>query len=432
MKMFVLLCVVASVALAVDLDNDVIAMIDDDSSASLSGLDDASESIAMDEEAGFHNFIATHGKKYADKAEHGKRFAIWKDNLQYVRKFNADASNTFKVGMNEFADLSDKEFANTYLNPKMHEEYEESETFMAAEEERARMGLKSRRTTTARLGEGTPGQNLPGGGHVTIRWHKNTGKQAASIDWHEKSATTEVNNQAKCFACYAFATAGAIEGAKFIQTGKLQKLSAQQIVDCTDARGEGNGKAFLNHGCKGGTMVKSYKYISKFGLMKWTDYGYDAVGNSRPSCKFNVSKCKYKAAQVAQRIKGYVNIREGNEADLMNAVGTRPVSVAIDAHHRAFKLYRSGIFSLASCTTHLTHGVLMVGYGERSGQKFWKIKNSWGKTWGSNGYGHIVRGKDMCSIADWSNYPIINSEDSVALKNSVASMSQLDALANKA
>lgn len=51
----------------------------------------------MDEEAGFHNFIATHGKKYADKAEHGKRFAIWKDNLQYVRKFNADASNTFKV-----------------------------------------------------------------------------------------------------------------------------------------------------------------------------------------------------------------------------------------------------------------------------------------------------------------------------------------------
>ena len=91
-----------------------------------------------------------------------------------------------------------------------------------------------------------------------------------------------------------------------------------------------------------------------------------------------VPQCKFHKQQVQQRIAGYVNIREGNEEDIKNAVGMRPVSAAIDAHHRPFKLYRSGVFSLGSCTSHLTHGLLIVGYGkDSSGKKYWKVKNSW-------------------------------------------------------
>merc|ERR1711881_835203 len=242
-------------------------------------------------------------------------------------------------------------------------------------------------------------------GGYDIRWHKNTQTQPKRRDWVHKGAVSNVNNQAKRFACYAFAACGAIEGAVKLRTGKLQKLSAQQIVDCSTPN-----SGFMNHGCKGGTMVKSYKYIIKNGLMKWEDYGYRTELSSRPECKLVYSHCKYKKHKVAQRIHGYVNIRKGSEHDLKNAVGMRPVSAAIDAHHRAFKLYRSGIFTLASCTTHLTHGGLMVGYGEHNGKKYWKLKNSWGSQWGQNGYGHLIRGENMCSIADWSNYPIIDDE----------------------
>merc|ERR1740130_1346125 len=247
----------------------------------------------------------------------------------------------------------------------------------------------------------------------------NTNSQPAVQDWQQKGAVSEVNNQAKCFACYDFAACGAIEGAVWTHKKSLVRLSAQQIVDCSAP-----SSGFMNHGCKGGTMVKSYKYIVKNGVMKNEDYGYRTELNSQPRCKLVYSHCKYDAERVEQRIKGYVNIQKGSETDLMNAVGMRPVSAAIDAHHRPFKLYRSGVFSLDACTTHLTHGLLVVGYGKTEDdnqKKYWKVKNSWGSTWGDNGYGKVVRDENMCAIGNWANYPII-PDDKVSTVRSLAEL----------
>jgi len=405
--LFVACGMVAGMDTEAEVDDSVIALLGESESMALGDSDSAGSlegsAMGMDEAAEFEAFIHRHGKKYRDSLEHKARFGVWRDNLGFVRKWNADSSRSFRLGMNEFADLTDDEFAAGYLNSNLHEEYMKSETFQGEE-------------SLLQEGAGAGAETAAQAGYYDIRWHKNTGKAPDSTDWTKVGAISAVNNQAKCFACYAFASTGAIEAALVIQGKPLVKLSAQQVVDCSTP-----SSGFMNHGCKGGTMVKSYKYIIKNGLMKWTDYGYRTDLNSRPECKLMYARCKYKKEKVVQHISGYVNIRKGSEKDLLNAVGMRPVAAAIDAHHRPFKLYRSGVFSLDACTTHLTHGLLVVGYGKESGKKYWKVKNSWGTSWGDNGFGKVVRDQNMCAIGNWANYPIVPNDH----VHTVSSLSEL-------
>jgi C1A family cysteine protease len=67
----------------------------------------------------------------------------------------------------------------------------------------------------------------------------------------------------------------------------------------------------------------------------------------------------------------------------------------------AFQFYRSGVFS-GKCGTDLDHGIVLTGYGTQDGKDFWKCKNSWGGSWGMNGYILIQKtnadGPGQCGI----------------------------------
>merc|ERR1712039_810566 len=94
----------------------------------------------------------------------------------------------------------------------------------------------------------------------------------------------------------------------------------------------------------------------------------------------------------------------GDEDALKAAVSKQPVSVAIEADKSAFQLYRSGVLDSSSCGTKLDHGVLVVGYGT-DGKDYWKVKNSWGSSWGESGYIRMVRNKNQCGISQQPSYP---------------------------
>merc|ERR1712093_484343 len=202
----------------------------------------------------------------------------------------------------------------------------------------------------------------------------------SSVDWTTKGAVTPVKNQGQCGSGWAFSTTGATEGAYQIATGKLQSFSEQELVDCAGSYG--------NQGCNGGLMDDGFKYLQAKGDELEASYSYTGKTGTCNSAKQSAAD-GFKAGVVT----GLKDVTSNDEAQMEAAVAKGPVSVAIEADQSGFQFYKSGVFS-GTCGDKLDHGVLVVGYGSDSGKDYWKVKNSWGTTWGDAGY---IRMAKTCS-----------------------------------
>lgn len=214
-----------------------------------------------------------------------------------------------------------------------------------------------------------------------------------SIDWRDNNVVTRVKDQGQCGSCWAFSSTGSIESQYAIKTGNLVLLSESQIVDC-----DTNG---TDMGCMGGFMDGAFNYTIKAGGLE-TEYDYPYVPMDE-SCTFNKSK-------IEVSIKGYNDVK-GGENGLKHAVASvGPVSVAIDASNYDFQLYKEGVYYNPQCSqTMLDHAVLAVGYGTTSnGTDYWIVKNSWGDDWGMKGYIYMARNRNnSCGIATMPTYPLL-------------------------
>jgi len=148
------------------------------------------------------------------------------------------------------------------------------------------------------------------------------------------------------------------------------------------------------------TDIKSWN-----GMATETQYPYVAQTNP----------CVRTAAMNNAPISGYTCLSNSNNNNLTASEVTMAsflaangvLSIALDAS--CLFSYTSGVLpGTCGCTQNsLDHAINIVGYGtDPSAGPYWIVRNSWGTTWGMDGYFLLERGVNACGVATGVSFPL--------------------------
>jgi C1A family cysteine protease len=272
----------------------------------------------------FEEWKGQFGTHWAPEEEAYRRL-IFEKNLILINKHNADHTQTYKMGVNQFSVYTTEEFATRFLTPM-------------------------------------PMTGFPQG--------DNSYEVIGDVDWTSQGKVSAVKNQGQCGSCWAFSATGVMESWS-LQKGASVNLSEQQLVDCSRPQG--------NQGCNGGWPSSALNYVKANGITTESAYAYTAKDQA----------CKTQGGSF--KINGFSSHSGCN--GLSGQINNSPVSVTVDATN--WSPYRSGVFN--NCASSINHAVLLVGVVGGN----WKIKNSWGTSWGEAGFIRLAGGNTcgLCAYA---------------------------------
>lgn len=244
--------------------------------------------------------------------------------------------------------------------------------------------------------------NRPSPAPVTSDVKMRTANLPDAFDWTDvngQNFVTPIRDQGNCGSCYAFSATAMVESRLKVVTNNSADFvfSPQDVVGCSE----------YAQGCAGGfPYLIGGKYAQDFGFVEeqCDPYlGVDGPCLTDQTCtKHYVSAYNY--------IGGYYG---GCNEELMREAiyNDGPISCSFEVYPD-FQAYTGGIYhhlaetEIYSSTDDFNpfeetnHAVLCVGWGAdpTTGEKFWRVKNSWGSAWGESGFFRILRGTDECAI----------------------------------
>ncbi|KAG5678781.1 hypothetical protein PVAND_008419 [Polypedilum vanderplanki] len=220
----------------------------------------------------------------------------------------------------------------------------------------------------------------------------------ASLDY--SSYAPPITDQAKCGACWAFATVGMLSTVYGYTTNRNWNsyLSEQFLIDCDP----------VDSGCKGGFPSNTLMWLKGNQLSYMLDsisYPYISGITEKPSvtgCK--TSGLNYVPLSMSTIFQANVNGDVDYTKQILWSYGPVITGMSVPSNCTAFHAYKSGVYvDNCNCVSNCTltnHAVVLMGYGTENGLDYWLFRNSWGTTWGINGYMKIERSSlNKCNMA---------------------------------
>jgi len=213
---------------------------------------------------------------------------------------------------------------------------------------------------------------------------------AESWDWRDHNAVTPVKNQADCGSCWSFSATGNMEGQWALAGHTLVGLSEQNLVDCDHHCMMYQNVSACDDGCNGGLMPNAFMYTIANGGID-TEASYPYLGED--------GTCNFNPKNIGAKMTSWTMLSSNETQMAAYLYKNGPISIAVEAD--SWQYYIEGVFEDPWCGTELDHGVLIVGYGTETDMfgftiDYWIVKNSWGTTFGEQGYIFLERNVGEC------------------------------------
>ncbi|OHS93637.1 Cysteine proteinase 3 [Tritrichomonas foetus] len=306
------------------------------------------------EEKSFVSWMRKNNVLYTSD-EYNIRFGIYLTNSRYVQEHNA-GNPSFKLSLNQFSTYTPSEY-------------------------KALLGFKVSTNMLKDLSK-----NID-------KNEDNEFKISTSCDWRKEGVVNVIKDQGQCGSCWAFSAIQTIESTWAIGTGTLESFSEQNLLDCF---------TWACFGCQGGTYFEAFVdiYSRQSGKCnRDSEYPYTATDGN---------ECEFKNHSSTGKLWKYIHTINYNDTDVARACEQYgPIASAMDASHPSFQLYHSGLYDEPQCDiSYLNHAIGIVGFGVSEDTNYFLVRNSWGKSWGEEGYVRMIWGNNQCGLSSMAYYTV--------------------------
>lgn len=311
--------------------------------------------------AKFSAFIQRHRRAYeVGSDEYEARFAHFKERLAAIAAHNGRQDCLWSAKVNMLADRAPEELAM----------------------------LRGYRRSSAK--RGSPASFL---GLASVSVSTDLSGLPKNFTWKgQLKAMQDVRYQGSCGSCWAMSSATVLRAhAELYQHDRT--FSIQQLVDCTPNPLSCGGTG----GCSGATAELAMIYATKVGLATEEEHAYaESDGACPPQMQAAAEPAAPQAllqGQVgaASGPTGWRRLPENMPEPLLLAVYEKGPAVVSVAATDAWNMYDGGIMADCERGAVVNHAVVLIGFGEEDGSRFWQIQNSWGNSWGEEGFIRLLR-----------------------------------------